>query len=139
MTKTEQEPARSLDEESTGALISRTSRQLSQLMREEMQLAQAEMIAKGRRFGKGGGLYGGAAVVAVVAFQALAATAIAALALALPVWAAALIVAAALAACAAVLAALGRRQLHGAAPPRPEQAIDSVQADVAEIRERAHR
>ncbi|UCM91082.1 phage holin family protein [Streptomyces marincola] len=138
MAKTDQESVRSLSEESTGALISRTSQQFSRLMREEMRLAQAELAEKGRGYRKGGGLYAGAGLVAVVAFQALVATVIAALALALPVWAAALIVTCVLAAGAALLAAMARREFRRSAPPRPEAAIDSVKADMAEIRERAH-
>jgi hypothetical protein len=40
---------------------------------------------------------------------------------------------------AAVLAATGRAQLRRATPPKPEEALGSGKADVAEIRERAHR
>ncbi|WP_049578125.1 phage holin family protein [Streptomyces sp. SBT349] len=137
MTHTEERPARELGEESVGALVSRASQQFSRLMREEMRLAQAEMVAKSRRFRTGGALCTASAVVAVVAFQALAATVIAALAQALPVWASALIVTGALTALAAALAATGRARMREAAPPRPEQAIEGVKADVAEIRERA--
>ncbi|MER5312602.1 phage holin family protein [Streptomyces sp. NPDC002773] len=53
--------------------------------------------------------------------------------------AAALIVAALLAAVAAVMAAAGKKQIAKAGTPAPEQAIDSVKADVAEIKEAAHR
>ncbi len=122
-----------------GELVSQASQQLSQLVREELRLAQAEMSEKGKRFGKGGGMFGGAGVVAFVGLQALAATAIAALALALPVWASALIITGVLFAIAAVLATMGKKQVGRAKPPTPEQAIDSVRADVAEIKERAHR
>ncbi len=125
--------------EPVGELVQRASQQLSQLVRDEMRLAQAEMAQKGKRFGRGGGLLGGAGLVGVLALQALAATAIAALALVLDVWAAALIVTVVLAAVAALLATLGKRQISQAAPPAPEQTVDSVKADVAEIKERAHR
>jgi hypothetical protein len=37
------------------------------------------------------------------------------------------------------MAALGKRQISKASPPAPEQTIDSVKADVAEIREKAQR
>ncbi|WP_328758666.1 phage holin family protein [Streptomyces sp. NBC_00271] len=40
---------------------------------------------------------------------------------------------------AALMAALGKRQISKAYPPAPEQTIDSVKADVAEIREKAQR
>jgi hypothetical protein len=125
--------------EPVGELVQRASQQLSRLVRDEMRLAQAEMARKGRRFGAGGGLLAAAAVTAFLALQALVATVVAALAEALPVWAAALIVTAVLAVTAAVLAALGRAQLRRAGSPAPEQAIANVRADVAEIKERTHR
>ncbi|MEV6249446.1 phage holin family protein [Streptomyces sp. NPDC051742] len=126
-------------EESVGDLVSRASQQISELVREEMQLARAEMTRKGRRFGVGGGLFGGAGLVGFLASQALVGAMIAALALLLPVWGSALIIAALLAAVAAVMAAAGRKQIAKGGTPAPEQAINSVKADVAEIKEAAHR
>jgi hypothetical protein len=84
-------------------------------------------------------MLGAAGAVAYVGLFALAGTAVAALSLVLPVWAAALIVTAVLFAIAGLLAMSGRAQLRQAAPPTPERTIDSVKADVDEIRERAHR
>ncbi|WP_411111580.1 phage holin family protein [Streptomyces sp. c-19] len=126
-------------EESVGALVSRASQQISELVREEMRLARAEMTQKGKRFGVGGGLFGGAGLVGFLAAQALVGAMIAALALLLPVWASALIIAALLATVAAVMAAAGKKQIAKGGTPAPEQAIDSVKADVAEIKEAAHR
>ncbi|WP_326579530.1 phage holin family protein [Actinacidiphila glaucinigra] len=130
-------------DERVGELVSRASEQLSQLVREELRLAQAEMTRKGRRCGLGGGLggglFGGAGLFAVLALQVLAVTAVAALALAPPVWAAALVVTGLLALVAAVPAAAGRGQFGRAAPPVPRAAVDSVKADIAELEERAHR
>ncbi|MFE7958565.1 phage holin family protein [Streptomyces sp. NPDC057413] len=101
--------------------------------------AWAEMKEKGKHYGKGGGLFGGADVVGFLMAQALVATAIAALAVALPVWAAGLIVTAVLGVIAAVLAMSGKKQVDQAAPPTPEQTVENVKADVAEIKESAHR
>ncbi|WP_030689621.1 phage holin family protein [Streptomyces globisporus] len=126
-------------DEPVGELVTRASRQISELVREEMRLARAEMTQKGRRYGIGGGLFGGAGLVGILAAQALGAAGIAALALVLPVWASALIVAALLAAVAAVLAGIGRKQVAKAGGPAPEKTIESVKADVDEIKERAHR
>lgn len=122
-----------------GDLVQRASQQLSQLVRDEMRLAQAEMTEKGKRFGKGGGLFGGAGLMGVLTLQALVATAIAALSLAVDVWVAALIVTGVLAAVTAVMAALGKQQVSKASPPAPEQTVDSVKADAVEIKERAQR
>ncbi|MFI5682795.1 phage holin family protein [Streptomyces sp. NPDC051636] len=124
---------------SVGELVGRATEQLSQLARQEVALAKEELAEKGRRAGRGGGLLGAAGAVAYAGLLGLAATAVAALSLTLPVWAAALIVTAVLFAVAGLLAATGRAQLRRAAPPTPEETLGSVKADVDEIRERAHR
>ncbi|MCX4633516.1 phage holin family protein [Streptomyces sp. NBC_01443] len=126
-------------DESVSVLVSRASQQISELVREEMQLARAEMTHKGKRFGRGGGLFGAAGLIGILAAQALVATCIAALALILPVWASALILTAVLAVVAAVTAMAGKKQIAEAGAPVPEQTIDSVKADLTEIKERAHR
>ncbi|MFF9066222.1 phage holin family protein [Streptomyces sp. NPDC014891] len=131
-------PGRATDEP-VGDLVARASEQMSTLVREEMELARAEMVQKGKRIGMGGGLFGGAGLVGILAAQAAVAAVIAALALLLPLWASALITAALLAAVAAAMAAAGRSQIAKAGKPAPEQTIDSVKADVAEIKEAAHR
>ncbi|MFB0617741.1 phage holin family protein [Streptomyces sp. AGS-58] len=125
--------------EPVGELVQRASQQLTELVRGELRLAQAEMKDKGKRYGKGGGLFGGAGLVGFLMLQALVATAIAALAVPLPVWAAALIVTAVLGVIAAVMALKGKKEVAQAAPPAPQQTIENVKADVAEIKESAHR
>ncbi|MEG8275181.1 phage holin family protein [Streptomyces sp. AHA2] len=126
-------------DEPVGELVQRATQQLTELVRAEMRLARAEMTEKGKRFGKGGGLFGGAGVLGFVTLQALVATAIAALAVPLPVWAAALIVTAVLAVATGLMALAGRKQVQKAGPATPQQTIDSVKADVAEIKESAQR
>ncbi|MFE4998669.1 phage holin family protein [Streptomyces mirabilis] len=122
-----------------GELVHRASQQLTELIRGELRLAQAEMKEKGRRYGKSGGLFGGAGVVGFLMLEALVATAIAALAVPLPVWAAALTITAVLGVIAAVMALTGKKQATRAAPPIPEQTIENVKADVAAINRSAHR
>ncbi|MFD7939418.1 phage holin family protein [Streptomyces sp. NPDC059755] len=122
-----------------GELVGQATEQLSRLIRQELALAKHEFTEKGRRAGRGGGLLGAAGAFAYAGLLALAGTGVAALALTLPVWAAALIVTAVLFAIAGVLAAVGRGQLRRAAPPTPEETLGSVRADVEEIKERAHR
>ncbi|MGW3817968.1 phage holin family protein [Streptomyces sp. NPDC005046] len=133
------EQARGTGPDQVGELVQRASQQLTELVRGELRLAQAEMREKGRRYGRSGGLFGGAGVVGFLMLEALVATAIAALSVSLPVWAAALIVTVALGVVAAVMALRGKRQVGRAAPPKPEQAIENVKADVAEIKRSAHR
>ncbi|MER7486157.1 phage holin family protein [Streptomyces sp. NPDC126497] len=65
--------------------------------------------------------------------------AVRALAVALPVRAAGLIVTAVLGVIAVVLAMSGRKQVEQASPPTPEQAVENVKADMAEIKESTHR
>ena len=126
-------------DEPVGELVQRATEQLTDLVRGEMRLAQAEMTEKGKRFGKGGGLFGGAGVLGFVTLQALVATVIAALAVPLPVWAAALIVTGVLAVATGLTALAGRKQVRSATPPAPQRTVDSVKADVAEIKESAQR
>lgn len=126
-------------EASTGELVKQASEQLSELVRSEMRLAQQELTEKGKRAGLGGGLFGGAGVAGFLAVQALLVAAGAALALVMPVWAAALIVAAVLLVVTAVMAMSGKKQIDKAVPPTPGQTMSSVRTDVDEIKERARR
>ncbi|MER7822534.1 phage holin family protein [Streptomyces sp. NPDC096097] len=126
-------------DDSVSVLVSRASQQISELVHQEMQLARVEMTRKSKRYGTGGGLFGGAGLLGVLAAQSLVVAGIAALALVLPVWASALIATAVLAVGAAVVAMAGKRQIAKAGTPAPERTMESLKADVAEIREKAHR
>ncbi|MFF5187473.1 phage holin family protein [Streptomyces sp. NPDC000345] len=66
-------------------------------------------------------------------------TAIAALAVPLPVRATAPIVTVVPGVIAAVPAMRGKEQVHRAAPPAPGRTVENVKADVAETKESAHR
>ncbi|GAA1987280.1 phage holin family protein [Catenulispora subtropica] len=123
---------------SVATLLSQAAQQFGQLARDEVRLAQAEMAEQRRNLGFGGGLLGGAGVMAFVALQALVAALIALLALALPVWVAALVAAAAVGLTAAVMARLGKRQMDSATPPMQES-VESLKADVDAIKEGGRR
>jgi nitrate/nitrite transporter NarK len=88
------------------------------------------MAERGKRASKGAGMLGAAVLVGLLAAGALTACLVAALDLAMATWLAALIVTVVYAAIAGVLAVTGRTQIREAAPPVPEQAIDSVKEDV---------
>ncbi len=124
---------------STGELVSRLSGQVTELVRGELELARTELTEKGKRAGAGAGLAGTGGVVALYGGGALVAAAVAALALVLDVWLAAVIVGVVLLAVAGALALAGRAQLRKAVPPLPERAVDGVAADVAAVREGLHR
>jgi len=119
------------DQDTLGALVHRLSEQVPQLVRSEMRLAQAELSEKGKRAGVGAGMFTAAGLLAFFGAAALVTTAIAALALVLPVWASALVVAGVLLAAAGVAALLGRAKVRDATPPRPELAMDGVRRDLA--------
>lgn len=127
------------DERPIGQLVQDLSQQTATLVRQELHLAQLEMQQKGKRAGLGAGLFGGAGLLAVLGLGALVAAAILALATAVDPWLSAVIVAAVLFAVAGVVALVGKREVNEAVPPKPERTIESVQQDVHEIKERAHR
>jgi uncharacterized membrane protein YqjE len=113
-----------------GELLKELSTQTTSLVRQELELAKAEMAEKGKRAGLGAGMFGGAGLFGFLALAALTAGVIAALATGMDVWLAALIVAAVYATVAAILALLGRQKTREAIPPAPEQAIESTKEDV---------
>lgn len=119
------------DQDTLGALVHRLSEQVPELIRSEMRLAQAELSDKGKRAGVGMGMFSAAGLLAFFGVAALVTTAIAALALVLPVWASALIVAGVLLAAAGVAALLGRKKVQDATPAKPEMAMEGVRRDLA--------
>ncbi len=126
-----------LRDHSTAELLKRLSDETTTLVKQELELAKAELQEKGKQAGIGAGMFGGAGLFAVGAFAALTAAVIAALELALSLWLAALIVAVVYAAVAAVLAMRGKKKVKEAAPPVPEQAKDSIKEDVEWAKTRA--
>ncbi len=101
-----------------------------------MRLAQAEMSQKAKHAGTGIGMFGASGVLALMGLGAGVATAIIALALVLPTWAAAVIVTVALLSVAGIVALLGKKQVEQA-KPAPERTIASVKKDVATVKENA--
>src|SRR5918993_3894241 len=125
------------DEKPLGELVQDLSRQTSTLIRQEMRLAQAELAEKGKHAGKGAGMFGGAGAVALYGVGALIAAAILGLATVLEPWIAAAAVGVALLLVAGLLALTGKKELDEAGPPKPEQALESVQRGVETVKARA--
>ncbi|TDD47008.1 phage holin family protein [Kribbella antibiotica] len=121
-------------EEHVGALVSDLTSDMSRLVRDELQLAKAELKDKGKEAGVGIGLFGGAGTVALYGLGALIAAAICGLAVVLPAWLAALIVAFVLFAVAAVAALLGKRHVSQATPPIPQRAVEGVHEDIQALK-----
>ena len=114
----------------TADLVRQLSDQTSRLIRQEMALARAELTVKGKQAGIGAGLFGSAGVFGLLALGALTATTIAALALAMDTWLAALIVTVVWAVVAGAMALLGKSRVQEALPPVPEHSVESVKEDV---------
>jgi len=117
-------------ERPTGELLKELSDHTTTLVRQEIELAKAELGEKGKKAGQGAGMFGGAGLFGVFAFAALTTSVIAALDTAMPLWLAALIVTVVYGAIAGVLALQGRNKVQEAGPPVPEQATESVKEDV---------
>ena len=107
---------------------------LTDLIRSEIELLKAELIAKAKHIGIGAGLVVGGIVIALFAFGVLLAAAVLGIATALPAWLAALIVGVALLIITAILVLVGVKQLKAGAPPVPSETIDSVKQDVNAIK-----
>ena len=119
-----------LRQHSTGELVKQLSEQTSTLVRQEIELAKVELEAKGKRFGEGAGMFGAAAVVALLALGTLTALVLSLLDKAMDFALAALIVTLVYAAVAAVLAMAGRERVKRGLPATPEQTVETVKEDV---------
>ena len=119
-----------LRERPIGELLKQLSQETTTLVRQELELAKAEMAEKGKKAGKGAGMFGGAGVVGFLALGALTAALILALDTGMKAWLAALIVGLVYAAIAGVLALTGKKEVQQATPPVPEQTVESVKEDV---------
>ena len=126
-------------DDSIATLIKQVTEESSRLVRTELKLAQVEMTEKAKTAGVGLGAFGAAGVLALFGIGCLIITAIFALALVLPTWAAALIVGVVVLAVAGVAALIGKKKVGEAAPAVPTSTVENVKADVAEIKESVRR
>ena len=126
-----------INEASTAELLGQLQQQTTRLVRDELRLAQREFQESARHAGLGAGLISAAGLLAVLGLMTVVAAAVAAIALALPVWAAALIVAAVLFLGAGVAALVSRSQAKQVPPPA-SQSVDSVKQDLDELKEARH-
>jgi uncharacterized membrane protein YqjE len=127
-------PVTQPEDASVGSLVSQLSTELSDLIRSELKLAQAEVTEKGKRAGIGIGMFSAAGLLAFFGVGVLLAACVLLLDLVLPAWAAALIVAGVLLAAAGVAALLGKKKVAEAGAPVPERAIEGIKQDVATVK-----
>ena len=103
-------------ERSAGEIVEDVIRDLGNIVRSEIQLARTEVTEKATLAARGGSMLGVGAVIGLLAAMACIATCIAVLALAMPVWAAALLMTFVLAVTAAILVSAGRNRLKSVRP-----------------------
>jgi len=112
-----------------GELVKDLASQTSTLVRQEIQLAQAEVTQRGKLAGKGAGMLAGGAVAGLLGLGAFTALLVIALDGALPLWLAALIVTVLWLVVAGVLAQAGKQALKDSTPPAP-QTVETVKEDI---------
>lgn len=133
MSAAPQEPLRA--ERSLPELLSELSGDMTRLFRDEVELAKEELKQEGRKAGKAGAAFGGAAVIGLLAGVAAVLFLGFALDSFLPTWLAFLIVTIVLGAVAAVLGIQGRNKVQEI-DPAPEQTIGTLKEDAQWLSER---
>lgn len=113
-----------------GELLKELANETTTLVRQELDLAKAEMREKAGKAGPGFGMWGAAGVTALLSLGSLTAFLILALDGAMPNWLAALVVGLVYAAVAGVLYLRGKRRVEEAGSPVPEKTIETVKEDV---------
>jgi CHASE3 domain sensor protein len=124
-----QPPPDELRERPLGDLVKQLADQTSTLVKQEIDLAKAEVKQQAQEAGKGVGMLVGGAVVALLGAGTLVAFLVMLLDGVLANWLAALIVGVVLVALAAGLALAGRNRLRRATPPA-QQTVETVKEDV---------
>jgi uncharacterized membrane protein YqjE len=122
-------PNGDLRDRGIGELVKDLASQTSTLVRQEIQLAQAEVTQKGKTAGKGAEMLAAAGVFGLLSLIALTLALIWLLDKAMDAWIAAVIVMALWAVVAAVLAKAGQKALQDATPPAP-QTVETVKEDI---------
>jgi hypothetical protein len=113
-----------------GELLKQLADETTTLVRQELDLAKAEMREKAGKAGPGFGMWGAAGALGLLAAGALTAFLILALDGVMPNWLAALVVGLVYAAIAAVLYVDGKHRVEEAGSPVPQKTIESVKEDV---------
>ncbi|MBV9720126.1 MAG: phage holin family protein [Candidatus Eremiobacteraeota bacterium] len=114
-------------------LLQKLAAETSLLVRQEVELARAEILATLKKAAAPGAAFGVAAIFALGAFGALTALLIIALGLVLPLWASALIVTCLYAAIAAFAVRNGRAELKKIGTPVPQQTMKTIKEDIATV------
>ena len=115
-------------EPSLGELVGQATKEMSTLVRKEVELAKAELSSEVAKAGKGAGMFGGAGVTALYALTFLSLAAMFGLGAIVPIGWAALIVGVVYAALAGILALTGKKAFESFSPV-PERTIRTLKED----------
>ena len=124
---------------STTQIAQNLPAQVVALVRAELRLARAEVLAKARGIAVGAGLLAAAATMLLFAAGVAVAAVVLGLSVVVPPWAAALITAAGLMLLAGPLVLIGRSMLRKAVPPVPRMTVQDVREDLTAITAAARR
>lgn len=116
------------ERESLGELVGELAQDLSRLMRQELELAKAEIREEAKKAGKAGGMLAGAGFAGYMTALLLSLALVFALGAVLPLGWAALIVAALWGITGFVLYTSGRTRLR-LVEPKPERTVESLKED----------
>ena len=116
------------ERESLGELVGELAQDLSRLMRQELELAKAEIREEAKKAGKAGGMLAGAGFAGHMTALLLSLALVFALGAVLPLGWAALIVAALWGITGFVLYTSGRTKLRQV-EPKPERTVESLEED----------
>ena len=119
---------RKTTEPSLGELVGQASKEMSTLVRKEVELAKAEISAEIGKAGKGAGMFGGAGVTALYGLTFVSLAAMFGLAALMPIGWAALVVGVAYFAIAGILAFRGKKAFSDFSPV-PERTIKTLKED----------
>jgi uncharacterized membrane protein YqjE len=113
-------PTAAADQRSVGDIVSDIAQDLTQLLKQEVELAKTELKQEATKAGKGAGLLGGAGIAGHLVLIFLSLTVVFLLDNWMPLEVAALIVTALWAVVAAVLALVGKKSLQESNPQLPQ-------------------
>jgi uncharacterized membrane protein YqjE len=116
------------EQRSIAQIVQDTMRDVQDLVRSEIRLAKAEMEEKTRKAAKAGMLLGAGITVGFLALCCAVVACIAALAVVIPVWGAAIVMFVLLGITAGGAAAAGRSRLRNI-DPKPQQTVQSIKED----------
>ena len=115
-------------EPSLGELVGQATKELSTLVRTEIELAKTELSVEVGKAGKGAGMFGGAGVTAMYGLTFLSLAAMFGLGEVMPLGFAALIVAGVYLVLAGILAMTGKKAFEDFSP-KPERTIKTLKED----------